>query len=93
MAKKKQGGNTIEIVRNIAEPIASSLGLDLWDVRFIKEGTQWYLRIFIDKKEGIYVKAKEGIILLLEIQAENSKKMRVQDFLLGNKIEIGEVLV
>ncbi len=49
--------------------------------------------IYIDKKEGIYVKAKEGIILLLEIQAENSKKMRVQDFLLGNKIEIGEVLV
>ena len=38
-------------------------------------------------------KAKEGIILLLEIQAENSKKMRVQDFLLGNKSEIGEVLV
>lgn len=54
----------------------------------IAEGTI----IYVDKKEGIYVKAKEGIILLLEIQAENSKKMKVQDFLLGNKINIGDVL-
>lgn len=54
----------------------------------IAEGTI----IYVDKKEGIYVKAKEGIILLLEIQAENSKKMKVQDFLLGNKIYIGDVL-
>lgn len=61
MAKKKQGGNTIEIVRNIAEPIASSLGLDLWDVRFIKEGTQWYLRIFIDKEEGISIEDCEAM--------------------------------
>lgn len=54
----------------------------------IAEGTI----IYVDKKEGIYVKAKDGIILLLEIQAENSKKMKVQDFLLGNKIYIGDVL-
>lgn len=47
--------------------------------------------VYIDKKEGIYVKAKDGIILLLEIQAENAKKMNVQDFLRGNKIEVGEI--
>lgn len=49
--------------------------------------------IYINKKEGIYVKANEGVILLLEVQAENAKKMKVQDFLLGNKIEVGEMLV
>lgn len=48
--------------------------------------------IYIDKKDGIYVKAKDGIILLLEVQAENAKKMNVQDFLRGNKIEVGEIL-
>lgn len=48
--------------------------------------------VYIDKKDGIYVKAKEGIILLLEVQAENAKKMNVQDFLRGNKIEVGEIL-
>lgn len=48
--------------------------------------------IYIDKKDGIYVKAKDGVILLLEVQAENAKKMNVQDFLRGNKIEVGEML-
>lgn len=61
MAKRKQGKNTVEIVRDIAKPIADSLGLDLWDVRFIKEGTQWYLRIFIDKKEGISIEDCEAM--------------------------------
>lgn len=41
-------------------------------------------------KEGLHVKVKDGIIEILEIQAENSKKMNVQDFLRGNNIEIGK---
>ena len=48
--------------------------------------------VYIDKKEGIYVKTKDGLILLLEVQAENAKKMNIQDFLRGNKIEVGEIL-
>ena len=48
--------------------------------------------IYIDKKEGIYVKAKDEVILLLEVQAENAKKMSVQDYLRGNKIEVGQIL-
>ncbi len=42
-----------------------------------------------DSKEGLYIKAKEGIIKVIEIQGENAKKMNIQDFLRGNKIEIG----
>ena len=48
--------------------------------------------IYIDKKEGIYVKAKDKIVLLLEVQAENAKKMSVQDYLRGNNIEVGTIL-
>lgn len=61
MAKKKQGGNTVEAVRNIAVPIAGSLGLEIWDIRFLKEGSQWYLRIFIDKQEGITIEDCEAM--------------------------------
>ena len=43
-----------------------------------------------DSKKGLYIKTKEGIISVIEIQGENSKKMPVQDFLRGNKIEVGE---
>lgn len=53
MAGKKHGGNTVAIVSAIAKPIADKLGLILWDVRFVKEGASWYLRIFIDKEGGV----------------------------------------
>lgn len=48
MAGKKK--STVETVWELAEPIAKGLGLILWDVRFLKEGTDWYLRIIIDKE-------------------------------------------
>ena len=55
MASKGKGGNTVSAVWEIAEPIANSLGYELWDVRFEKEGANWYLRIFIDKEDGISI--------------------------------------
>lgn len=45
--------NTASAVWDIAEPIAESLGLILWDVKFLKEGSRWYLRITIDKEGGV----------------------------------------
>ena len=66
VGKKSKGGNTVEIVKNIADPLAKSLGLDLWDVRFLKEGTQWYLRIFIDKSEGVSIEDCERMSRLID---------------------------
>ncbi len=51
MAKK--GGNVVNAVREIAEPLAESLGYFIWDVEYVREGAQWYLRITIDNEEGI----------------------------------------
>ncbi len=47
--------NTVARVEELAAPIAEEFGLALWDVRFIKEGTDWYLRIFIDKDGGVSI--------------------------------------
>ena len=52
LAEKKKG-NTVDIVWGIAQPLAEQLGLLLWDVRFQKEGANWYLRIIIDKEDGV----------------------------------------
>lgn len=52
MAEKKKQ-NTAALVREAVEPVASGLGLRLWDVRFEKEGPDWFLRIFIDKDGGV----------------------------------------
>ncbi|MDR1734286.1 MAG: ribosome maturation factor RimP [Oscillospiraceae bacterium] len=46
-------GNTAHRARRIGEPVAKSLGLQLWDVRYLKEGSNWYLRYWIDKAEGV----------------------------------------
>lgn len=47
--------NVTRTVRDIAEPYAKELGLEIWDVQFVKEGAEHYLRIFIDKPEGISI--------------------------------------
>ena len=45
--------STVEKVWELAQPIAEELGLFLWDVRFEKEGSVWYLRVLIDKDGGV----------------------------------------
>ena len=47
--------------------------------------------LFSDAKKGLYIKANDGIIKVLEIQGENAKKMSINDFLRGNKINVGEM--
>lgn len=45
----------IQIAAELAAPILQELGLTLWDVRFEKEGSSWYLRYFIDKENGVNI--------------------------------------
>jgi ribosome maturation factor RimP len=49
----KKGGNVVSVVTSLVQPVAAEQGLSLWDVEFIKEGAAWYLRIYIDKPEGV----------------------------------------
>lgn len=44
--------------------------------------------LYVDKKEGIYIMTKEEILLVLEMQGENAKRMTAPEFLRGNKIEV-----
>lgn len=55
MAEKKKGGNVVSAVWELAAPLAEELGLILWDVKFLKEGTNWYLRVIIDKEDGVSI--------------------------------------
>ncbi len=51
MARSNAVSKVIELIK---EPV-ESLGLSLWDVKFLKEGSSWYLRIFIDKQGGVNI--------------------------------------
>lgn len=37
----------------VAQGVVDELGYKLWDIRYEKEGASWYLRVYIDKSEGI----------------------------------------
>ena len=50
MSEKKQ--NTVGTAAQLIAPILQENGLELWDVRFEKEGGQWYLRYFIERRDG-----------------------------------------
>jgi len=54
---------------------------------FIQNGTV----LLSNPKDGLFIKTKEGILKVIEIQGENAKRMPIQDFLRGNNIEEFEV--
>ncbi len=40
-------------VRELLEGVINGLGYDVWDVEYVREGAEWYLRITIDSANGI----------------------------------------
>ncbi len=52
---KKSTGGIVGTVKKIAEPLAEELGYFLWDVEYVKEGAEMYLRITIDSEDGIQI--------------------------------------
>ncbi len=44
--------------------------------------------LFANDKKGLYIKAKNGVMKVLELQGENAKRMKECDFLRGNKLNV-----
>ena len=42
-----------EIVEEMAAPILEELNLELVEVEYVKEGRNWFLRVYIDKENGV----------------------------------------
>lgn len=58
---KEKKKPTAAAVEPLIRPEAESRGLKLWDIRFEKEGSLWYLRIFIDKDGGVSIEDCEAV--------------------------------
>ena len=50
-----------DAVTALAGPIAEKHGCELWDVEYVKEAGNWFLRVYIDKPEGISISHCEAI--------------------------------
>ncbi len=67
--------------------IAKNIGYDEDNIKIFRNGTV----LVSDQRDGLFIKTKQGILSVLEIQGENAKRMSINDFLRGNKIEEYEV--
>lgn len=45
--------NVTAIVEELAAPILEGMNIELVDIEYQKEGSNWFLRVFIDKEGGI----------------------------------------
>ena len=50
-----------ELVAQFSQPIIEEHGCSLWDVEYVREGAERYLRIYIDKEGGIDIEDCEKI--------------------------------
>ena len=50
-----------DVVRELAEPVVLENGCTLWDVEYVREAGQWYLRLLIDKDGGVDILDCEAI--------------------------------
>ena len=50
-----------DLVTQLAQPVVESFGCELWDVEYVREGSERFLRLYIDKDGGIDIEDCEKI--------------------------------
>ena len=72
MSKKETYESRTE---QLLAPIASKNGVEIYDVEYVKEGSDWYLRAYIDKKGGVTIGDCESV------SRELSDRLDEEDFI------------
>lgn len=50
-----------EQIWQYADPVVTAQGCTIWDVEYVREGADWFLRIYIDKQGGVDITDCEAI--------------------------------
>ncbi len=50
-----------DVVYELALPFLEAQGCSLWDVEYVKEAGEWYLRVYIDKPGGVSIDDCEAV--------------------------------
>ena len=50
-----------DVVSALARPIAERAGCALWDVEYVKEAGEWFLRVYIDREGGVDLDCCEAV--------------------------------
>lgn len=54
----------------ILAPIVTDAGVEVYDVEYVKEGADWYLRVYIDKPEGVNINDCEVVNRALSVKMD-----------------------
>ena len=61
-----------ETVEALAAPIAAENGCGIWDVEYVKEAGSWYLRVYLDREEGVTIDHCEAVSRALSDQLDEA---------------------
>ncbi len=50
-----------DVVAELAKPFVEQAGCSLWDVEYVKEAGEWFLRVYIDKEGGVCINDCEAV--------------------------------
>ena len=50
-----------ELVAELAAPAIAAQGCQLWDIEYVREAGQWYLRLYLDKGGGVDIGECQGV--------------------------------
>ena len=50
-----------ELIESLAQPVVTAHGCSLWDVEYVREGTEYFLRLYLDKEGGVDISDCEAI--------------------------------
>lgn len=50
-----------ELVTQLALPVVESCGCSLWDVEYVREGSEYFLRLYLDKEGGVDINDCEAV--------------------------------
>lgn len=81
MGLLKGYGSVEAAAERVVRPIVEEHGYSLWDVVFIKEGAAWYLRILIDKPQGISIDDCTSIDGLINAEIDKQDFIDKVDYL------------
>ena len=48
-----------DFVASFAEPVVKAHGCELWDVEYVREGSEYFLRIYLDKETGVDINSSQ----------------------------------
>lgn len=96
---ENSGKSICDLVRGlnpwpVAYTIYKNEKMKIWKCSFLKEKEvdDTYGKIIKVDREGIFIAAGDGIVIIEEIQLPNSRKMTVDEYIRGNNIETGILL-